>query len=186
MVEFWEQWETANIRHYWRPYRPYRDICRASLDETFRRFGVRGDPDSIRHYFEAFAGFRRFPDVDETLDRLAGRVRLAIVSNIDDDLLAATDLGRRFDVVCTAERARGYKPNGALFRFLLTHGDTDTGRLLHCGQSQHTDMVGAKPLGIRVVWINRRGVPLAADVPKPDHELRNLKAVPQLLPREAD
>ena len=186
MAEFWEQWETANIRHYWRPYRPYRDICRASLDETFRRFGVRGDPDSIRHYFEAFAGFRRFPDVDDTLDRLAGRVRLAIVSNIDDDLLAATDLGRPFDVVCTAERARGYKPTGALFRFLLTHGDTDTGRLLHCGQSQHTDMVGAKPLGIRVAWINRRGVPLAADVPKPDHELRNLQAVPQLLPREAD
>jgi 2-haloacid dehalogenase len=147
---------------------------------------VRGNPDSIRHYFEAFAGFRRFADVDETLDRLTARVRLAIVSNIDDDLLAATDLGRRFDVVCTAARARGYKPNGALFRFLLAHGDTDTGRLLHCGQSQHTDMVGAKPLGIRVAWINRRGVALAPDVPKPDHELRGLQRVPELLLREGD
>jgi 2-haloacid dehalogenase len=184
--EFWEQWEAANIRRYWFPYRPYREICRASLEETFRRFGIRGDADLIHHYFDAFPGFRRFDDVDETLDRLAARARLAVVSNIDDDLLEATDLGRRFDLVCTAERARGYKPNGTLFRFLLTRADTDCGRLLHCGQSQHTDMVGAKPLGIRVAWVNRRGLPLAANVPQPDHELRDLRGVPPLLPPEPD
>jgi len=135
VLEFWEQWEAANIRRYWFPYRPYREICRASLEETFRRFGIRGDPDLIRHYFDAFPGFRRFDDVDETLDWLAARARLAVVSNIDDDLLEATDLGRRFDLVCTAERARGYKPNGMLFRYLLARADTDCGRLLHCGQS---------------------------------------------------
>ena len=186
VLEFWEQWEAANIRRYWLPYRPYRDICRASLEETFRRFGVRGDPELIGHYFDAFPRLQRFADVDATLDRLAGRVRLALVSNIDDDLLAATDLGRAFDVVCTAERARGYKPDGTLFRFLLAQSHVDAGGLLHCGQSQHTDMVGAKPLGIRVAWINRRGLVLAPHVPKPDHELRGLDAVPELLPRPAD
>jgi len=185
-LEFWEAWEAANIRRYWLPYRPYRAICRASLEETFQRFRIRGDPDLVRHYFDAFARFERFPDVDETLDRLAGHVRLAVVSNIDDDLLAATDLGRRFDLICTAERARGYKPNGTLFRFLLARGDADTDALLHCGQSQHTDMVGAKPLGIRVAWINRRGLTLAPGVPKPDHELRDLRGVPGLLPQQAD
>jgi 2-haloacid dehalogenase len=186
VLEFWEHWEAANIRRYWQPYRPYREICRASLEETFRRFGVRGEPDLIAHYFDAFTRFRRFPDVDETLDHLRGRVRLAIVSNIDDDLLALTDLARRFDIVCTAERARGYKPDGSLFRFLLAHADIEIGRLLHCGQSQHTDMVGAKPLGIRVAWINRRGLTLAPGVPKPDHELRDLRAVPELLPGGPD
>ena len=185
-LEFWEHWEAANIRRYWEPYRPYREICRASLEETFRHFAVRGDPDLIAHYFDAFSRFRRFADVDETLDRLSGRVRLAIVSNIDDDLLAATDLGRRFDVVCTAERAHGYKPDGTLFRFLLGHGDTLADRLLHCGQSQHTDLVGARPLGIRVAWINRRGLALAPGVPKPEHELRDLRALPELLPREPE
>ena len=185
-LEFWDHWEAANIRRYWLPYRPYREICRASLEETFRRFGVRGDPERIGRYFDAFPRFRRFPDVDPTLDRLAGRVRLAVVSNIDDDLLAATDLGRGFDVVCTAERARGYKPDGTLFRFLLAQGNVNAGGLLHCGQSQLTDMVGAKPLDIRVAWINRRGLLLAPGVPKPDHELRGLAAVPELLPRQAD
>jgi 2-haloacid dehalogenase len=186
VIEFWEHWEAANIRRYWQPYRSYREICRASLDETFHHFGLRGDPDLIRHYFDAFPRFPRFDDVDETLDRLSGRARLALVSNIDDDLLAVTELGRRFDVVCTAERARGYKPDGTLFRFLLRHGEVDTTRLLHCGQSQRTDMVGAKPLGITVAWINRRGLTLASDVPKPDHEFRDLRPLPELLRERPD
>jgi FMN phosphatase YigB (HAD superfamily) len=158
----------------------------ASLDETFHHFGLRGDPDLIRHYFDAFPRFRRFDDVDETLDRLSARARLALVSNIDDDLLAVTELGRRFDVVCTAERARGYKPDGTLFRFLLRHGEADRTRLLHCGQSPRTDMVGAKPLGITVAWINRRGLALASDVPKPDHEFRDLRPLPELLRARPD
>ena len=185
-LEFWEHWEAANIRRYWQPYRPYRDICRDSLDESFRHFKVRGDPDLVHHYFDAFPRFRRFPDVDATLDGLRGRVRVALVSNIDDALLDATELGRAFDVVCTAERARGYKPDGTLFRFLLAQTGIAADRLLHCGQSQHTDMVGAKPLGIRVAWINRRGLPLAAGVPRPDWEFRDLRGVPALVPPQPD
>src|SRR5205809_3175529 len=46
-LEFWEHWEAANIRGYWQAYRPYREICRASLDETFRHFGLHGDPGLI-------------------------------------------------------------------------------------------------------------------------------------------
>ena len=37
----------ANIRRYWQPYRPCREICRASLEETFHHFGLRGDPDLL-------------------------------------------------------------------------------------------------------------------------------------------
>jgi 2-haloacid dehalogenase len=182
-LEFWEHWEAANIRRYREPYRSYREICRASLAETFRHFGVRGDSELIQLYFAAFPGFKRFADVDPILERLAPRCRLAVVSNIDDDLLGVTDLGRRFDVVCTAERARGYKPDGTLFRFLLESSGMDATGLLHCGQSQRTDMVGAKPLGITVVWINRRRLQLAEDVPPPDYEVHDLRAVPDLIDR---
>ena len=180
-LEFWERWEAANIRRYWQPYRRYREICRDSLADTFAHFGLRGDPGLIQRYFDAFGSFERFPDVDGVLERLARRFRLAIVSNIDDDLLAATALGRRFDLVCTAERAHGYKPDGALFRHLTREAGVDLAELLHSGQSQRTDMVGAKPLGITVAWINRRGLPLAADVPKPDHEFRDLRPLLDLL-----
>ena len=165
-LDVWDHWEAANIRRYREPY------------ETFARFGVRGDPALIRHYFDAFPSFPRFPDVDAVLDRLARDHPLAVVSNIDDGLLSATRLGRRFDIVCTAERAGGYKPDGTLFRSLLREAKVEAARLLHSGQSQWTDMVGAKPLGITVAWINRRALTLAPEVPRPDYEFRDLTSLP--------
>jgi 2-haloacid dehalogenase len=178
---FWEHWETRNIAHYWEPYRRYRDICEISLGETFAHFGLHGDPKLITRYFDAFPRFAFYPDVAPTLDRLARICRLAVVSNIDDDLLAATPLGRTFDLVCTAERARGYKPDGALFRYLLAQAssrfDVARDEILHVGQSQFTDMVGAKPLGLKVAWVNRRGVALDPSVPPPDHVFSDLASL---------
>src|SRR5262249_40888600 len=135
---FWEHWEHRNIAHYWEPYRPYREICELSLEETFAHFGLAGDARLIDRYFDAFPQFFLFDDVVPTLDRLGHRHRLAVVSNIDDDLLALTPLPRKFDLVCTAERARGYKPDGALFRYLIEHAGCAKEDILHVGQSQFT------------------------------------------------
>jgi 2-haloacid dehalogenase len=174
---FWEHWEERNIAHYWEPYRRYRDICELSLAETFDRYGIKGSPRLIERYFEAFPRLALFPDVAPTLDRLAKRYRLAVVSNIDDDLLAATPLARTFDLVCTAEKAKGYKPDGTLFRYLIEHAGCGRDDILHSGQSQFTDMVGGKPLGLAIAWINRRGIALHASVPKPDYEFRDVASV---------
>jgi 2-haloalkanoic acid dehalogenase type II len=181
VAAFWEVWEERNIAQYWEPYRPYKDICRDSLAFAFDRFGIRGDAASIRHYFEAFPRFRLYPDVAATLERLAARYRLAVVSNIDDDLLALTPLGHVFDLVCTAQCAKGYKPDGALFRHLLAQAGAAKEQILHCGQSQYTDMVGAKPLGLTVAWINRRGIALSDRVPRPDYIFPDIASVARLL-----
>jgi 2-haloacid dehalogenase len=178
---FWEYWEARNIAHYWEPYRLYRDICTLSLDETFAHFGLRGDPGLIRRYFDAFSGFSLYPDVLPALETLGRDHRLAIVSNIDDDLLAATPLRRDFDLVCTAERAGGYKPDGTLFRYLIAQAGVPKDAIIHSGQSQFTDMVGAKPLGLTVAWINRRGITLHSSVPQPDFMFDDIAALIPLL-----
>jgi FMN phosphatase YigB (HAD superfamily) len=90
-------------------------------------------------------------------------------------------LRRDFDLVCTAERARGYKPDGTLFRHLLFHAGVAREAILHCGQSQFTDLVGGKPLGLTIAWINRRGVALAPTVPRPDYVLPDIASVISLL-----
>jgi 2-haloacid dehalogenase len=165
---FWEYWEHRNIAHYWEPYRRYRDICALSLEETFGHFGLNGTPALVGRYFDAFSDFTLYPDVLPTLESLARSHHIGIVSNIDDDLLARTNLPAGIDLVCTAERAGGYKPDGTLFRYLIDHAGLSVSELLHAGQSQFTDMVGAKPLGLTVAWINRRDVVLDPSVPKPD------------------
>jgi len=116
-LAFYQFWESRNIVHYREPYRSYREIDALSLEEAFEHFGVAGGTgDLIERYFELFAEMQLYSDVLPTLKRLAGRYRLAVVSNIDDDLLGATRLGWEFDLVCTAERAGGYKPDGKFTR----------------------------------------------------------------------
>jgi 2-haloacid dehalogenase len=174
---FWEHWEERNIAHYWEPYRRYREICELSLAESFAHFGISGDSRLIARYFDAFPSFFLYDDVVRTLDRLSRNCRLAVVSNIDDDLLAMTPLKRSFDLVCTAERARGYKPDGTLFRYLVANAGVAKNEIFHSGQSQFTDLVGGKPLGLTIAWINRRGVALDDAVPRPDFILGDLASL---------
>jgi 2-haloacid dehalogenase len=179
---FCEFWERRNISHYVEPYRSYKQICELSLQEAFERFGIpNGDPALIGHYFSAFSEMELYPDVLPTLKALKDKYRIAVVSNIDDDLFRATQLRIDFDLVCTAERAGGYKPDGTLFRYLLAHAGLPTQKILHSGQSQFTDFVGAKPLGLTVAWINRRSLTLSPDVPRPDHVLPDVASLRRIL-----
>ncbi len=178
---FWEYWEHRNIAHYWDPYRSYRDICELSLAETFEHFAIAGDSRLIGRYFEAFPRFFLYDDVVRTLDRLSRRHKLAVVSNIDDDLLALTPLKRDFDLVCTAQRAKGYKPDGTLFRYLIENAGVAKDEILHSGQSQFTDLVGGKPLGLTIAWINRRQIALDASVPRPDFVFPDIQSLIDLV-----
>jgi 2-haloacid dehalogenase len=179
---FYGFWEQRNIAHYSKPYASYKEICRVSLQEAFQRFSIRGgDSQLINQYFSGFKDIELYPDVEATLNALKAKYRIAVVSNIDDDLFQATPLAIDFDLVCTAQRARGYKPDGTLFRYLLTHAGVPTREILHSGQSQFTDLVGAKPLGLTVAWINRRQLSLSPDVPRPDYILSDLASLTRIL-----
>ena len=140
-----------------------------------------GTADLIERYFELFPEMQLYPDVLPTLEKLEGKYQLAVVSNIDDDLLGATRLGWEFDLVCTGERAGGYKPDGTLFRHLIANAGVGVPEILHSGQSQFTDMVGGKPLGLTVCWINRRGIDLHPSVPPPDHIFPDIRSLLPLL-----
>ena len=174
-------WEARNIIHYREPYRSYKEICRSSLEEAFREFGISGSADLIERYFAIFGEMEVYPDVLPTLEKLSRTHRLALVSNIDDDLLSATRLQGEFDLVCTAERARGYKPDGRLFRYLIANAGVELPEILHSGQSQFTDMVGGKPLGVTIAWINRRGIALHDSVPRPDYVFPDIRSLSALL-----
>jgi 2-haloacid dehalogenase len=178
---FWEHWEQRNIAHYWEPYRSYRNICELSLAETFAHFEAPGDCRLIDRYFEAFPRFFLYDDVVRTLDQLSRRYKMAVVSNIDDDLLALTPLKQNFDLVCTAQRAKGYKPDGTLFRYLIDNAGVAKDEILHSGQSQFTDLVGGKPLGLTIAWINRRQIALDPSVPRPDFIFPDVQSLSRLV-----
>jgi 2-haloalkanoic acid dehalogenase type II len=152
-----------------RDYRPYRDV----LAEVAMR--IAAIPRERAGFLaESLPSWRPFADTNLALERLrAAGIRLGILSNIDDDLLAAT---RRhftvpFDLIITAQQMRSYKPGHAHFRAARERiGDA---RWLHAAQSNYHDVVPCNQLGIESAWVNRLGEePLPGGTPA--IEVRNL------------
>jgi 2-haloacid dehalogenase len=82
---------------------------------------------------------------------------LAILSNVDDDLFAATrpQLQVEFDEVITAQQAQAYKPSLKMFELALSRVKAPAHRVLHVGQSIYHDVIPAQALGLATVWVNR-------------------------------
>ena len=100
---------------------------------------------------------RCFPDAPDALNTLKTRYKLAIISNVDDDLFAgsARALGIDFDAVITSQQVRAYKPDLSSFNAALERMGCDKDRWLHIGESLYHDIGPANRMGIASVWVNR-------------------------------
>jgi 2-haloacid dehalogenase len=172
-------------------FHPYREV----LQSVVRRFGAalgftpsaeeaRSLPDSLAHW-------KPWPDTVAALRQLKSCFRLAILSNVDDDLFAATrpQLGVDFDAVITAQQAQAYKPSLKLFELALSRINAPAHRVLHVAQSIYHDVVPAQALGLATVWVNRPsarpgvGAVKAADA-KPDLVVTSLTEFAEVATRD--
>lgn len=169
-------------------FHPYKKV----LQSVVRRFGSQlGFAPSDQEAWslpESLATWKPWPDTISALQRLKSQFRLAIISNVDDDLFAATrsQLQVEFDEVITAEQAQAYKPSLRIFELAFSRLGTPRNRILHVGQSIFHDVVPAQKLSLTTVWVNRPsaragiGAVKAADA-KPDLEVSSLSALVDLL-----
>jgi 2-haloacid dehalogenase len=109
---------------------------------------------------ESLAQWKPWPDTVKALAEFRNRFHLAIISNVDDDLFAATrpQLGVEFDQIITAQQARAYKPSLKIFELALSRIGLPAHRILHVGQSIYHDVVPAQSLGLATVWVNRPSI----------------------------
>lgn len=157
------------------PYRRYRDV----LAESARRVAARLSwplPEGAAAFLaQSLPGWTPFPDTNAALERLAAAgYSLGVLSNTDDDLLAATrrHLTVPFDMVVTAQQVRSYKPGHGHFQ--VARGRLGGRRWLHAAQSYFHDVVPARALGIPVAWINRHGEAPPPAGATPDREFDTL------------
>ena len=131
--------------------------------------------------FDYWASPTVFPETKRVLRRCD--LPVCVVSNIDnEDLRAALEHNRlAFELVVTSEDCRSYKPRGELFQRALSLLELPPDRVLHVGDSLHSDVRGAKALGIRVLWINRTGRAIPKDHPAPDYVSTDLTGLLDLL-----
>lgn len=138
-------------------YLPYRDVLAEVTVALGVRFRVRakGGPYALA---ESIKDWKPFPDTVDALRRLKSRYRLAVISNIDDDLFAqsAGHLEVPFDHVITAQQVGSYKPSLKNFETAIGRIGLPKEQILHCAESLFHDVVPTRQLGIANVWVNRR------------------------------
>ena len=162
-------------------YRSYRDVLTETATRVAHSLGWALAYERGTFLVSSMSRWMPFADTNPALERLreAG-YKLGILSNVDDDLLAATRkrLTVDFDLIVTAQQVRSYKPARAHFDAARRAIGED--RWLHAAQSNFHDIVPANALGIATAWVNRKG-DTALPNGTPTHEVRDLTGLADLL-----
>jgi 2-haloacid dehalogenase len=141
-----------------RPHRPFKEVLASALVRAADQVGValsRSDAAGLQHSWQLM---RPFDDVEELLAGLRARgYRLGVLTNCDDELFALTHRAfrRPFDLFVTAERVRGYKPARWHFRAFELITRTRRSDWVHVSASWYHDIVPARTLGVKRVWLDR-------------------------------
>ncbi len=140
------------------PYLSYRDVLAASVRGVCATLGVEPTEAEVARFAGSVGDWPAFPDSAAALERLAGRFRLGIITNCDDDLFARSNrrLGVAFDWIVTAQQVGSYKPDPRNFEAAFARIDVPRERILHVAQSLFHDHVPAKAFGLTTVWVDRR------------------------------
>ena len=147
------------------PYRTYREVLASVMHGYAKELKFDLSAAEAAGLADSIADWKPFPDTVRGLRDLKSRYKLAILSNIDDDLFAltATHLEVPIDLIVTAQQVQSYKPSQRNFETLLTRIGGSSRVLLHAAESLYHDVAPARRLGISTVWVNRRqGKPAAA------------------------
>ena len=140
------------------PFLRYREVLARGLAGVAGELGVTPTGEELARFAGSVAEWPAFPDSAAALTRLKARYALAVITNCDDDLFAASNrrLGIEFDHVITAQQAGSYKPNHRNFELAFERIGAPRDRILHVAQSLFHDHVPGKALGLSTVWVNRR------------------------------
>ena len=157
------------------PERSYREVMAVAL----ARLGAPAEEEDALG--RSLPQWDPFPEVPAALEeaRAAGW-RLAILSNTDRDLLAASleRIGVEFELTVVASEIGSYKPAPGHWDEFFARSGADPERHVHVAASLFHDIAPATARGLRTIWINRLG---EESEPQPDVELHSLTGLAESL-----
>lgn len=184
---------SARVMRDWvrRPFYLHRELFNEVHAAFLRELGARPEPGDGEAFYEGQTALGQAliqprPDAAATLARLReDGLRLAIVSNIDDDqferLWERIGLAEHFEAVTTSEEARSCKPHPRIFEVALEKlPGLRPQEVAFVGDSLVHDVAGARAFGMRTVWIGRSG-PQDPSRPRPHHVIERLSELPDAL-----
>jgi 2-haloacid dehalogenase len=165
-------WPTADANRLLRRHEAIEPLVQEGRGLAYREVGARtlraiaaveglplasADDYALAESLPEWPAFTEVPLALSTLR--GGGWRLAILSNTDPDLLAASidQIGVPIDVRVTAREAGSYKPALGHWQRFFEQTGADRARHVHVAASPFHDLAPAQQLGLTAVWINRVG-----------------------------
>jgi putative hydrolase of the HAD superfamily len=143
---------------------------------------------AVDQYFDPFINCcQLIPGTREMLTTVAGRYRLALVSNFThppavEQILARVGIRQFFEQILISGQLGVRKPHPAMFAELTRRFKLAPEDVIFVGDELQTDVVGAQGAGMRTVWMTYRqrlerpsplgqflGMPEPAEAIQPDH-----------------
>jgi FMN phosphatase YigB (HAD superfamily) len=122
----------------------------------------------------------------DLLARVAGRYRVALVSNFDYTptalgILESAGVRALFDVVVISDAIGWRKPRPDIFHAALSGLGVAPEAALFVGDRADIDVAGAHGVGMDAAWINPAADPLPAGIEPPRFEIRDLAELGPIL-----
>ncbi len=166
-------------------YLTYREVLRRVMVNIGTELRLQFSDEELFSLPESMSNWPVFPDAEQALNTLKNRYKLAVISNVDDDLFAssAKALNVDFDLVVTAQQVQRYKPDLRNFEFASALMAVENHNWLHVAESLYHDIGPANQLGIKSVWVNRpnRGGGTRHTNAVPDMTITDLTTLAQML-----
>ena len=160
---FREEWKAYYKRHTSgeEEFRTEREIFLARSQMFYDRYGMSRSAEEDADTLLAGAFEREvYPEVKEVLAGLMERYQVFIGSNTDNDVLES--VMRKNDIkvhkVYTSEDLKYYKPNPKFFEQILKENGLSAEDVLFVGDSVTDDILGPKTVGMKTVWVDRKGI----------------------------
>ncbi|QKE65347.1 HAD family hydrolase [Aquipseudomonas campi] len=135
--------------------------------------------------FQVFLAARHrvelFPEVHPTLERLALRFSLGVITNGNADV-RRLGLADYFQFALCAEELGVGKPDPHPFQTALQRAGVAAAQAVHIGDHPSDDIAGARAAGMRAIWFNPQGKTWQGDE-LPDAQIASLAELPALLER---
>jgi 2-haloacid dehalogenase len=141
-----------------KPHESFRTVAGESLKRAMGDLRLSFEPSDIEILTSNISRMPPFPEVVSALSDLKRQgFKLCIISNTDDDVIAGNvaQLGGCIDRVVTAQQAQAYKPSRRIFAHAYKHLGVDKDQIVHICASPHLDLVAARDIGFRCIWIDR-------------------------------
>jgi 2-haloalkanoic acid dehalogenase type II len=179
------------------PFRSPFEIVRTAMGNSLLDINQDVNPSLVEEATQRFKALHielsePYPNVVEMLDDLHSQgFKMGVLSNSFEGhaavLLEKLELGSYFQAIVDCAMVRAFKPMRRIFERVLDDLRVTPSTTLFVGDEYYADMVGAKKINLKTVWINSRNYSLEDMIAKygtesaPDYVMSSISEFAEML-----